>query len=520
MSEVLSEAGIQELRASLNRYGQGHVLQFWDDLSIVEQLQLVADLETIDLEEMQEMWDRTQNEAGLPGLEDMVPIEEELCESYSTCDPQTLQAYQEEALRAMSEGQVGVLLLAGGQGTRLGVPYPKGMYDIGLASGKTLYQIQVERILRLQELAKRLTGRDGQIRMYVMTSESTKQPTLDFFQMHGYFGASEEQISIFEQRTIPAFDHKGRFLLEKKNKVARSPDGNGGLYWALKNEGILEDLEKRDVRYLHAFCVDNVLVKVADPHFMGYCIAKKAEAGNKVVEKGWPTEAVGVVVKINNRIQVVEYSEISQEQAEQRDTSGRLTFRAGNICNHFFTTEFLKRVCLKHERELPHHVAHKKVGFVSLETGATVAPPAPNAIKLEKFVFDVFQFSHSFVVWECIREEEFSPLKNADGAEKDTPTTARQSLHTLHRQYLERAGARLKGDPDDGVEVSPLVSYAGEGLELLAGKTLTTPLEIHQLADIQNGGSANNDDIQNGGPANDDIQNGGLANGDIQNGAT
>ena len=150
------------------------------------------------------------------------------------------------------------------------------MYDIGLPSGKTLYQIQMERILRLEELSQRLTGTRGRIQMYIMTSEATKEPTRAFLEKNNYFGLHPEQVTIFEQRVIPAFDNEGKFILESRSKLARSPDGNGGLYWALKHQGVLADLETKDVRFLHVYCVDNVLVKVADPVFMGYCIDKKA----------------------------------------------------------------------------------------------------------------------------------------------------------------------------------------------------------------------------------------------------
>ena len=156
------------------------------------------------------------------------------------------------------------------------------MYDIGLPSGKTLYQIQVERILRLEKMAQSFTGAEdvgNGIYMYVMTSEHTKKPTEEFFAKHNYFGSRKDKIIFFEQRMIPCFDLDGKIILETPTKIARAPDGNGGLYWALKNEGILEHMEQKNVQYLHVYCVDNVLVKVADPVFMGYCIEKGAEAG-------------------------------------------------------------------------------------------------------------------------------------------------------------------------------------------------------------------------------------------------
>jgi len=478
-SDIISDQKMEEKKESLSKYGQGHVLKWWEELNTMEREQLIADLSDVDLLEMTDMYQKTCGESARPGrdMSTMEPIEPSLTESIKTCSPETLELYREVGLKAAAAGQVGVLLLAGGQGTRLGVQYPKGMYDIGLPSGKTLYQIQAERILRVQEMAKKVTGEEGLIPMYIMTSEHTKQPTIEFFKKHNYFGLSEEQLHIFEQRTIPSFDMQGRFIMQTKSKLARSPDGNGGLYWALKHEGVLADLSGRDVRYLHAYCVDNVLVRVADPVFMGYCIYKGADAGNKCVEKTCPDEAVGVVCKLEGMIQVVEYSEIDKETAELRDKDGKLSYSAGNICNHFFTTEFLKRVCDEHERELPHHIAKKKIPFTDLSSGKACKPDTPNGIKLEKWVFDVFQFSKSFVVWECIREDEFSPLKNADSAAKDTPTTARESLYRQHRSFLEAVGATIEGE-ENVIEISPLASFAGEGLEDYKGKVLKTPISI------------------------------------------
>merc|ERR1719495_2990611 len=205
----------------------------------------MKDLSEVDLEEMNEMYQTTCGDNVGPGkdMSTMKPVDPSIYESIVSATAEELEMYREVALQAAGAGHVGVLLLAGGQGTRLGVPYPKGMYNIGLPSGKTLYQIQIERILRIQELAQRLTGEDGLIPMYVMTSEHTKGPTQEFFRKNDFFGMKEEQLIIFEQRTIPAFDMNGKFILERKSKLARSPDGNGGLYWALREEGVLADLQ-------------------------------------------------------------------------------------------------------------------------------------------------------------------------------------------------------------------------------------------------------------------------------------
>jgi len=479
---------MEALRDDLKRHGQEHVLTWWNDLDTDGREELLRDLEDIDIAEMVDNFRSTcgENSNESRDMTTMQPIEDNLCQSVGSSSSQQLEEFRDIGLRAASKGQVGVLLLAGGQGTRLGVSHPKGMYDIGLPSGSSLYQIQMERIIRIQELARRLTGEDGVIPMYVMTSEHTKQPTQDFFKNNSFFGLKEDQLTIFEQRTIPAFDMQGKFIMERKSKLARSPDGNGGLYWALRTEGVLEDLQRKDVRYLHVYCVDNVLVKVADPIFMGYCISRGAEAANKVVEKISPDEAVGVVCKLEDRVEVVEYSEISEETSQLRSGSGKLVYHAGNICNHFFTRDFLKAVCEKHEKELPHHVAKKKISYTDLASGESVKPTSNNGIKLEKFVFDVFQFSKEFVVWECSREDEFSPLKNAAGAAKDTALSSRLALYRQHRRFLEVAGATISGAAEDPVEISPLVSFSGEGLDQYKGRNLTTPVKITK-EEVQNG---------------------------------
>lgn len=268
--------------------------------------------------------------------------------------------------------------------TVVGVDYPKGMFDVGLPSKKSLYQLQAERIRRLEQIANETYGTNTasipwcvhsqslsglaweilfRIR-FIMTSEHTQGDTESYLCSHGYFGLKRENIVLFEQHTLPAMDFQGRILLEEKHRLTKAADGNGGLYRALKTRGMLDEMRKRQIQYIHVYSVDNILVRLADPVFIGFCLEKQSDCAAKVrwmpdwfgsvnivsvqvVKKTAPNEAVGVICKVRDRFQVVEYSEISETTAQRKkaDNSDELLFNAGNICNHFFTLDFLNDVC-------------------------------------------------------------------------------------------------------------------------------------------------------------------------------
>lgn len=477
---------VDQLREKLVLYGQDHLLQFWNDISDKEQEHLYEELEELNYEQILRYFKACM--APVEKVDEhLEPVPEEVFGSYANTDAQVLKNYETEGLKQIADGKVAVLLLAGGQGTRLGVTYPKGMYDVGLPSGKALYQLQAERIIKIQRMAQESTGRAGIVTWYVMTSEHTQDATLEFFSNHNYFGLDPKNILFFEQNTLPCMSLDGKIILETKSKLTRAPDGNGGLYKALEDNRILEDMSARGVQFIHVYCVDNILVRMADPIFIGFCIAKGANCGAKVVEKVDPTEPVGVICLLDGKYNVVEYSEISASTAEKRQPNGKLSFNAGGIANHFFTLDFLKMVVGEKEDLLKHHVAKKKIPFCN-DKGELVKPSQANGIKMEKFVFDVFQFSDSFAVWEVTREDEFSPLKNADGAATDTPTTSRCSLLDLHRRWIHSAGGKFINSDGSKIpsetkllecEISSLLSYAGEGLEpLVEGKSFTLPLVL------------------------------------------
>ncbi|KAL0068621.1 UDP-N-acetylglucosamine pyrophosphorylase [Marasmius tenuissimus] len=475
--------------------GQGHLLEFWPKLSESEQKALADQLDALDIERVNRIYKKAvsaeaeTNDPSVPA-QTIEPLPADASESVT--DAAKAKAWRQTGLEAVARGEVGVLLMAGGQGTRLGSSAPKGCYDIGLPSHKSLFQYQAERIARLQTVAeKEFNKSSGSVIVpwYVMTSGPTRRATEDFFKQNKYFGLSPQNVIFFEQGTLPCLTMEGKVLLETSSRVAVAPDGNGGVYAATrsplspkdKSHTVLSDLAKRKILYVHAYCVDNCLVRVADPVFIGYSIQKQADCAAKVVPKTEPTESVGVVACRGNKFSVVEYSEITKEQAESRDKSGGLLFRAGNIANHFYTTAYLKQV-ESFEHELAFHIARKKIPHVDLATGEAVKPAKPNGMKLELFVFDVFPFTERFAVLEIERKEEFSPLKNAPGTGSDDPETSRADLLAQHRRFLEGAGATVK----DGVEIeiSPLVSYAGEGLEAVKGKTFSKSGMVESVEEL------------------------------------
>ena len=288
---------------------------------------------------------------------------------------------------------------------------------------------------------------------------------------------------------LPALSNDGKLMLASQSSVSVAPDGNGGLYAALRQPlsassptTVLSDLRDRKIQYIHAYCVDNCLVRVADPVFIGCCIARQASAGAKVVRKTIPTESVGVLAKKGDAFAVVEYSELSAEKSQMRTSDGQLAFRAANIANHFYTTAFLESVEAM-EKNMAFHIARKKIPTVDLASGEAVKPSEPNGMKLELFVFDVFPFTKSLCVLEVDRAEEFSPLKNAPGSKADSPETSRRDLLAQQRRWLEAAGASLEEGVE--VEVTPGLSYAGEGLEFVKGKKFTKSGVLDREEDVQ-----------------------------------
>lgn len=459
-----SDEDLGTLKDKYTQADQGHVFNFYDSLPDAEKAALYGQLVGFDPAHINDI---TKRALSPPKDEDgaattLEPLPDSATASILDSAAADIDRWYASGLDLIGQGKVAVVLMAGGQGTRLGSSAPKGCFDIGLPSKKSLFQIQAERIGRIQTLAAKKGGSNAVTPWYVMTSGPTRGPTETFFRENKYFGLDEANVVFFEQGVLPCISNEGKILLESKGKVAVAPDGNGGIYNALIASGIIDDMRKRGIEHIHAYCVDNCLVKVADPAFIGFSADKKVDIATKVVRKRNATESVGLILLKNGKPDVVEYSEIDKETAEAKDPRQPdvLKFRAANIVNHYYSFAFLESIP-RWADKLPHHVARKKIPSADLETGKTVKPDKPNGIKLEQFVFDVFPLLplEKFACLEVRREDEFSPLKNARGTGEDDPDTSKRDIMSQGERWAKAAGATVT--QEGGIEVSPLISYVG-----------------------------------------------------------
>ena len=467
-AEEPPEDELNKLKQKYEKAGQEQVFTFYDELDTAGKAALYEQLSGFDPDHINEIAQKalhppqSDESAGDAKLE---PLPDSAVASVLDSSASALESWYNAGLKLVAEGKVAVVLMAGGQGTRLGSSAPKGCFDIGLPSSKSLFQIQAERIWKVQQLAAKAHEKESVVvPWYVMTSGPTRKPTADFFEDHKYFGLDKENVQIFEQGVLPCISNDGKILLEGKGKVAVAPDGNGGIYKALLTSNVRTDMRGRGIAHVHAYCVDNCLVKVADPAFVGFATAKDVDIATKVVRKRSAKEPVGLILLKNGRPDVVEYSEIDEATAEAKDPKQPdiLKFRAANIVNHYYSFRFLDGI-ETWAHKLPHHVARKKIPYCDTEkSGETVKPEKPNGIKLEQFVFDVFPMLElsKFASMEVKREDEFSPLKNARGTGEDDPDTSKKDVMSQGARWVRASGATVESDHEDaGVEVSPFVSY-------------------------------------------------------------
>jgi UDP-N-acetylglucosamine/UDP-N-acetylgalactosamine diphosphorylase len=442
---------------SFERAGQGHVFAFFDQLAPADQQRLLADAAEIDLAEIDQLTRTLLAKGATTGinLDGLAPAPYERRPEHGGDAPAWAAAKVagEAALRA---GRVAAFTVAGGQGTRLGYDGPKGTYPVTPVKKKTLFQVFAEKILA----AGVRYGKP--LHWFIMTSHANHAATEAFFTEHAFFGLDRGRVHFFRQGRMPAVDLNGKILLETKASIAMSPDGHGGSLRALDRSGALDLMAKEGIDILSYFQVDNPLVRGIDPTFVGWHVLRGSEMSSKMVAKAYAGEKVGHFCTQNGQTLVIEYSDLPKEYQEEIDpATGKLRYLAGSIAIHILDTKFIRRMAAGGEGvALPFHRADKKIPTIDA-AGNPVKPDKPNGVKFEMFVFDALPFAKNPVIIETRREDDFSPVKNAEGL--DSPKTCRDDQVRQFVRWLKANGASVPADATGlapfAIEVSPTFGY-------------------------------------------------------------
>ena len=436
----------EQAMALLKKNGQEQVLRFWKKLSAKERKALLAQIESIDFKEV------ARCQAMLPGsgvaaetVKKGRPTAPKVAELKGAALKKAVAAGERE----LAAGHVGVLLVAGGQGSRLGFDGPKGAYSIGPVTGASLFYFHARKVLAMSiRYATRIP-------FYVMTSAANYDATVQHFEENDYFGLNADDVVFFRQGMWPGMTADGKIILDAPGHVFMSPDGHGGLLAALKRSGALEDMKKRGIKSVFFFQVDNPLVEIADPAFIGHHVLEKSEYSLKLCAKRDPFEKVGMPMLVGDSYRMVEYTEMTEEQC-LRKKNGKLYYLYGSPAIHVFDRAFLAREAAK---AMPLHLAFKKIPFV--ENGKTVKPDSPNGYKFEKFIFDILPNAKRTAFLAFDQKDEFSPVKNATG--NDSPETCRADMRAKWVRMLEEAGVKVPASLP--IEIDPV--YASDAQELL-----------------------------------------------------
>jgi UDP-N-acetylglucosamine/UDP-N-acetylgalactosamine diphosphorylase len=459
-------------RDRLEGAGQGHLLRALDRLEGDARDRLQREIDALDLDLVSRLVETyVRQKAASESFDDLQPPE-------VIGLPRTPEDHERDArAREAGEGhlradRVAVVLLAGGQGTRLGFDGPKGDFPVGPVTDRTLFQIHAAKV-------EAIRARYGcSLPFCVMTSPATDAATREIFARERFFGLPTESVRFFVQGTLPAVDREsGEILLDGPDRLALSPDGHGGLLRALRREGVLAELQAAGISTLLTFQVDNPLLRLADPVYLGHHVRARSEMSSLVVHKVGPAERMGVLARNGDVTQLVEYSDLPDELAELRDANGDLVYWAGNIAVHCMELEFVDRLT-SGGAELPYHQAVKKVPYVG-DGGTRVEPVEPNAVKFESFIFDALPMAKRTMTLEVSRAEQFSPIKNAEG--DDSPATCRRDLMRLYAGWLEASGTTVPRDADGeplfAIEIDPRRALDGSDVRD-APRTVEAPLVL------------------------------------------
>ena len=398
----------QSAYSLLEKYSQTQVLRYYDELDEGSKKKLLAQIESLDwtLPSLLENKDEQNNRGRIEPLGALTVAEIE----------NRRAEFEEVGIKALKEGKVGAVLLAGGQGTRLGHDGPKGTYRIGVERELYIFECLINNMMKVVERVGRF------MHLYIMTSEINNDITVNFFKEHNYFGYDPDFVHFFMQEMAPAVSYEGKVLLEEKGRIAISPNGNGGWYRSLKLAGLVDHIKENGITHVSAFAVDNVLQQINDPAYVGASILYDVDCCAKVIRKAAPDEKIGVLCLEDGHPSIVEYYEITKEMEEAKDENGELVYTFGVILNYMFKIDFLERTA---ENGLTFHLVNKKVPYIN-ENGEKIAPDAPNAIKFEQLILDMVHLTETCLPYEIVREKEFAPVKNPTGV--DSVESARELL--------------------------------------------------------------------------------------------
>ncbi|MDD5326657.1 MAG: UDPGP type 1 family protein [Phycisphaerae bacterium] len=434
---------IENTKKLLEKHGQAHLLAFWQQLTPPKRQNLLAQIGRLDFAEIDRWiaeYVKKPESAAIPP--DFAPAKSY---HFNPTDPEQKRKYAQAAdlgRQLISAGKVAAFVVAGGQGTRLGFPGPKGNFPISPVKNKTLFQLFAETIAAASKKYRTVCP------WYIMTSPLNYAETVETLRSNAYFGLNEKDVLIFQQDTLPNFSHDGKILLADKDTIACSPDGHGGSLKALYKSGAVEDMKKRGVEFVSYFQVDNPLINIFDPLFIGLHALDKAEMSSKALLKTAPEEKLGIFCSVDGNVTIIEYSDLPDELAHKRNPDGSLVFEFGSIAIHIITRSFIEKLNAK-GFALPLHKAVKKIPHIDPQ-GNLVKPEQPNGIKLESFVFDALPLASKSIILETPRSEEFGPVKNAAGV--DSAESAREMLIARNAAWLESAGVAVPRKPDGSVD--------------------------------------------------------------------
>ena len=390
---------------TLDMLGQNHILEYMNKLQETDRMSLEEQISSLDLSVIE-----------LGKKEEKRGFFEPMYAMTSNHIAKNKEKYVQIGLQAIKNGKIGAIMLAGGQGSRLGFESPKGMFNIGINRELYIFECLMNNLKEVTDMA------GAYVPLFIMTSVDNNDETKEFFRKHDFFGYDKEYIWFFVQEQLPTIDKEGKLMLADKTKILTAPNGNGGWYASMERTGMIEVLNQKNIEWLNVFSVDNVLQRIADPCFIGAVIDAEVTSGAKVVAKAEPNEKVGVMCLEDGKPSIVEYYEMTEEMINRREKDGTLSYNYGVILNYLFRVDRLNHTL---NVKLPLHRAFKQIKYMN-EQGQFISPEKPNAYKFETLALDMVKLQESCLAYEVDRNKEFAPVKNKTGV--DSVDTARELL--------------------------------------------------------------------------------------------